>query len=381
MSRLLLRSVARELLVPLGVWVGSLWLLLFTMQALKGSEILLGSAVTPGDVGRLLLYLTPHFLVMALPIASLLAILLGLGRLSEDRELLAMQALGLSPTRVLAVAVGMGAVVSGLMALLACTGQPWGLTALGGLVSEVIKKNVAGDVKAGVFYQDLGQLTLYAERVSPEDRLWTNVLIHDDRDPEAPVLVLARQAKVSPAVRGEALRLTLSGGEVHRADHSSEDYAAITFERGDVSVGMEESISRKNRFGAPSEALTPFEVLGLAREAEARQEPSVTWRMAFHRRLGQALSPISLALWGAPLAMTRKPGGRARGFLLTIAGYAGYYVLYRFFEQMAFKGHLPVPLAGQLANIVLGGLGALAFWTLLRQGTALRAARRARRSG
>ena len=47
-----------------------------------------------GEVeGSLILYLAPHFLVMALPIAFLLAILLGLGRLAEDRELTALQAL------------------------------------------------------------------------------------------------------------------------------------------------------------------------------------------------------------------------------------------------------------------------------------------------
>ena len=370
MRSLLLRSLARELLVPLAVWVGSLWLLLFTMQALKGSEILLGSAVTLWDVGRLLFYLTPHFLVMALPIASLLAILLGLGRLAEDRELTAMQALGVSPARVLAVALAMAGGVSGLLMLLACTGQPWGLTALQGMVSEVIKKNVIGDVKAGVFYEDLSQLTLYAEQVSPAERRWTNILIHDDRDPASPVLVLAHQAKVGPATRGEALRLTLSDGQAHRADRSSADYAVISFERGDISVGLEENITARNRFGAPGEVLTPFEVLDLAREAEARGEPSLIYRMAFHRRLGQALSPISLALLGAPLAMRRHPGSRARGFLLTIAGYAGYYILYRFFEQMAFKGHLPVLVAGELANVILGGLGVWAFLGVLRQGTA-----------
>ncbi|HVE87005.1 MAG TPA: LptF/LptG family permease [Myxococcales bacterium] len=370
MSRLLLRSVARELLVPLSVWLASLWLLLFTMQALKGSEILLGSAVTLPDVLRLLVYLTPHFLVMALPIASLLAILLGLGRLAEDRELTAMQALGVSPARVLAVAVAMGAGASVLMGVLACTGQPWGLTALQDMVSEVIKKNVIGDVKAGVFYEDLSQLTLYAEQVSPAGGRWTNVLIHDDRDPGSPVLVLAHQGEVSPAQRGEALRLTLSDGEVHRADRASADYAVITFERGEISVGVEESITRKNRFGAPSESLTPLEDLALAREAESRGESPIPWRMAFHRRLAQALSPISLVLLGAPLAMLRRPGARARGFLLTLAGYAGYYVLYRYFEQMAFKGHLPVLVAGHLANVSLGGLGLLAFRWLLRQGTA-----------
>ena len=73
------RYLLRELLVPLGVWVAFMFLLLFVMQFLRGTDVLLGSAVRADDIGRLLLYLAPHFLVMALPIAFLLAILLGLG--------------------------------------------------------------------------------------------------------------------------------------------------------------------------------------------------------------------------------------------------------------------------------------------------------------
>ena len=66
--KLLARYLLKELVVPLVVWVAFLFLLLFVMQFLRGTEVLLGSAVTLGDIGRLILYLAPHFLVMALPL-------------------------------------------------------------------------------------------------------------------------------------------------------------------------------------------------------------------------------------------------------------------------------------------------------------------------
>ena len=44
---ILTRYLLRELLVPLVLWVTFLFLLLFVMQFLRGSEVLLGSAVTP----------------------------------------------------------------------------------------------------------------------------------------------------------------------------------------------------------------------------------------------------------------------------------------------------------------------------------------------
>ena len=66
---------------------------------------------------------------MALPIAFLLAILLGLGRLNEDRELTALQALGIGPMQLLAGPLAIGVVLGGFMLLLTSTAEPWGLTA------------------------------------------------------------------------------------------------------------------------------------------------------------------------------------------------------------------------------------------------------------
>ncbi|HET6982623.1 MAG TPA: LptF/LptG family permease, partial [Myxococcaceae bacterium] len=188
---LLVRYLLRELLVPLLLWVVFLFLLLFVMQFLRGTEVLLGSAVTPWDFIRLVMNLSPHLLVMSLPVGFLLAILLGLGRLGEDRELLALLSLGATPWQLARVPLAVGAALGVGVLFLASTAEPWGLKQVKVQVSEVIKKNVLGDVRPGVFYEDLTDLTLYAQDVDKERGVWTHVLVHDDRDPRAPLLVLA----------------------------------------------------------------------------------------------------------------------------------------------------------------------------------------------
>ncbi|MDY7224870.1 LptF/LptG family permease [Hyalangium rubrum] len=368
--KLLARYLLKELLVPLVVWVAFLFLLLFVMQFLRGTDVLLGSAVTLVDVGRLILYLAPHFLVMALPIAFLLAILLGLGRLSEDRELTALQALGISPTQLLAGPAVIGVLLGGLMLLLSFTGEPWGLTGVKELVSEVIKKNVAGDVKSGVFYEDLSDLTLYAERVSREGGQWTHVLLHDDREPSSPLLVLAQTGRVNTSVGDEAaLRLVLDVGEVHRANRSTTDYSLLRFEQGEISVGLGTSLTRKNRFRSPKEEMTPGELLMAAEEAEKSGGDSRPFLMALHSRLGNAVAPLSFALLGTPLAIGRRQSGRAWGYLLTLSGYVLFYLLSRAFEHMGNQGKLPVVLAGQLTNLIFIALGIFAMWRVSRSGT------------
>jgi lipopolysaccharide export system permease protein len=362
---ILVRYLLKELVVPLAAWVLFLFLLLFVMQFLKGTEVLLGSAVTARDLGSLTLFLAPHFIVVALPIAFLLSILLGLGRLNEDRELVAMGALGVTPWRIIAVPVGLGGVLGVVMLVLAFTAEPWGLASVKSLVNEVIKKNVVGDVKGGQFYDDLSNLTLYTEKVSQSQLSWTHVLLHDDRDPSAPLLVLAKEGRVVPTGVGDAVRLRLMEGDVHRAQRSLSDYSVIAFERADIVVGLEESIWRKNTFRSPKEELTPRELLLAAREAKAHGDDPLPFLMAFHLRIAQLFTPAAFALLGTPLAFSGKSSGKARGYFLTLLGYVAFYVLSRMFENMGAKGQLPLVLAAHLPNVVFASVGLYSVRRLL----------------
>lgn len=366
--KILVRYLFKELASPLVIGLGFLFLLLFVMQFLRGADVLLGSAVTAGDMGRVIFYLTPHFIVMALPIAFLLCLLLGLGRLSEDRELIALQALGVGHLQLLLLPLALAAVLGALMLAFSFSAEPWGLTAVKGVVNDVIKKNVAGDVKPGVFYEDLTHLTVYAEEVDERERRWTHVLIHDDQEPSAPKILLAREAHVNPSAPGEALKLALTNGDIHLANRSTADYTVIFFERGEITAGVEESIYRKNRFRSPKDELTPSELLQAAEAAKAEGSDPRPFLMAYHWRFGQALTPISFALIGAPLAMGWRQS-RGRAYLLTIFGYVAYYVISKMFENLGSQGRIPLLLAGQLHNVLFAAIGSWALFRVIRAGT------------
>jgi lipopolysaccharide export system permease protein len=366
---ILLRYLLRELLVPLVVWVLFLFTLLFMLQLLRGPEVLLGSAVQGTDLARLVVYLGPQFLLLALPLGLLLAILVGMGRLADDRELTAMNAAGVGPLRLLVPPLLVAALLTLATGFLVARAVPWGYSELKVLVHGILKRNVAGDVKAGVFYEDLTRLTVYAEQVEREGGRWTHVLIHDDRDESSPLLVLARRGVLNPGeAEEEDLLLRLEDGQVHRANRAGRDYAVVDFEKGSLEVGVEgASRSRRNRFKSPREELLPEELLQAARESP---DPDTArgFLMAFHYRLGQAFMPLAFALLGTPLALGRRGSGRGQSFVLSIGGYALYYVVFRAFEQMGNRGQLPPALACQLANLLFAAAGAALLWRIARQG-------------
>ena len=113
-SRLLMRYVAREFVL----WFAAAFLFFFSIffvnVLLVTATDIMAKQVPIEDVVRLVTYSLPQIVHLSFPFATLLAALLVLGRLSGDRELIAVQALGIPLSRGLAPIVGFGMLFAGL---------------------------------------------------------------------------------------------------------------------------------------------------------------------------------------------------------------------------------------------------------------------------
>ena len=101
MLRILDRYVLRELMAPFGL---SLLLLTFVLEIppiLQQGEVLIAEGASWDVVVRVLATLLPQALGITIPMALLVGILITLGRLSGDREIVAMEACGVSLGRLL----------------------------------------------------------------------------------------------------------------------------------------------------------------------------------------------------------------------------------------------------------------------------------------
>ena len=362
---LLDRYLAKEILLPFGAGLVFLTQILLATQLLAQAPILFGSGVSAWDVAKVLGLLTPHILGFILPVAFLLGAVVGVGRLAEDREVIALGAAGLSPVRLVRVPLLLGLAVSAVALLLALEIEPASIRSARLLLNEIIKKNVTSDVKAGTFYDEIPGYTLYAQRV--RGGRWENVLISDRSNPDAPVLALARRGRFEPAPSGEAMRLILEEGELHREQGAAEDYVLAAFQRATVLVGVEQTVGDRNALSGSSREYTSRELLRLASEAPNR-ERAWRWLGYFHRKVSQSLAMIPFALLAVPLAAVRR-GGRAFGVGATLAAVLAHYLLLRGGEVLAQKGVLAPALALQLPTIVLSLFGLAAVAVLARRGT------------
>ena len=360
---LLDRLLLREILVPLGVGLLAILQLLVILQLLQLNQVVFGSAVTLADLGRVTLALAPHFLVMAMPLAFMLGVQLGMGRLASDQELLAMSAAGTHPLRLYRVPVAVGIGMAFAVAALVRWAEPWGLRQLNAVLNGVIKRNLQTGLTPGVFNDSLPRFTVYVG--SEEGGLWKGVLIEDEVGDGAPLLALAESGRIEDA-GGETLALRLYRGELHRSEPRGETVAR--FDEGTFLVGVQDPVMHKNRFSGDYGQLTGELLRARIRDMQRDGNRYVEQRLRFElvRRWAVPLACLCFALLGVPLAVVAR-GTRGSAYLVTMATFVLFYALSRFGLGLAENG-LNTWIAGFLPDAVVLTLGVSYTRALVRRG-------------
>jgi lipopolysaccharide export system permease protein len=360
------RYLAKEILLPFLAALLFLTQLLLMTQILARADILFGASVTALDIAGVAAALLPHLLGFVMPVAFLLGAIVGVGRLAEDREVMAMGAAGLSPVRLVRVPLAIGVVVAAVGLWFSTSIEPAGLREARLRFNELIKRNLTANVRPGTFFDEIPGYTVFAARVGPEG--WGDVLISDRSDPAAPMLALARRGKLEPVGSEEEMRLVLEQGEVHREDPGGEEYVRATFRVAGLSLGVGTALTDRNALSGSTKELTQAELATLAVPAgERTSAQALGYEAAYHRRLAAPLAVLAFALLAVPLAAMRR-GGRAAAFGASIGAVLAQYLLLRGGEVLAQRGTLPPALALQLSNLVLVAAGLALCWVLERRG-------------
>lgn len=361
------RYLAKEILLPFAAGVVFLTQILLATQLLAQAEVLFGSGVSLLDLGGVLVDLLPHVLGYVLPIAFLLGAVIGVGRLAEDREVVALSAAGLSPARLVRVplALGIGAAALGLW--LSLTLEPAALADARERLNDIVKRNVMSDVRPGTFYDQIPGYTLYAERV--RGGRWENVLISDHSNPAAQVLTLASSGGLEPVGLGEEMQLVLAGGELHREDAAADEYVTAEFRRAELVIGLGTALTDRNALARNVREMNATAMKARIREARAKGDAAEARRFEgyLHRRLAQPLAIIPFALLAVPLGAARRLG---RGFAVgaTLLAVVAHYVLLRAGEVIAQHGALPAWLSLQLPTVVLSAIALVLIALQARRG-------------
>lgn len=348
----LVRLVAGALLAPVAIAALGLVAAALTKNVLGWVDLVVNRGLGAEAVAAIALYQAAPVAAWTLPVALLLGMLVGLGRLRADAELLAIELAGVHPFRllvpVLLVALPLAACEAGLTTTVAPAARRGLLAAFDRLAAA----HPTATLRAGA-PRRFGDRELLAREVSADGRRLRGVLLWMPDEGET---VFAERARVEALGSG-------------RARIEMEDVVVLS------APGEDTTLVRTGRFHSelsrdperPFE--TPLDLHEAARWHELRAQAAGAAdpaerrlaRAALQRRLALPASIPVLAVLALPLALGARGGSAARGAATGMAALVAYYALVQLGNGLLQQP--AVPVAGAVWMPV--GVAALAAGALL----------------
>src|SRR5215471_13525384 len=178
MLRILDRYLAREILLPFAIGLVILTFVMMMPPILEQGQQLIEKGVDLVTFFRILLTIAPSALAITIPMALLFGVLMGLGRLSTDREFVAMQACGVSIFRALRPIAALAVLAFAADQYVLLVALPNANQTFREITFNVVASKAESDVKARAFYQGFPNRVVYVRDVLP-DRGWQDVFLAD----------------------------------------------------------------------------------------------------------------------------------------------------------------------------------------------------------
>lgn len=359
----LCRYLVAEVVPPFFLGLLAFTFILLVGRILRLIELVVTRGVPLFQIGKLFALILPTFLEMTVPMAFLLAILLGLGRMSNDQELLAMKASGVSAPQILGPIALVALVVALITLGLTMVARPAANFALKRELYNIARSRVGTALREKVFNDDFPQILIYVEEIVPPGNTAQGVLIVDKRDQTREDIILGKVARITTDEETNTLGLRLFDGSVYERERNRPGFSQTRFNIYDLKFDLDELVGPVRQKEAGPKEMPLTELLNAIETKGSGGDKTIAERMELHQRIAFAFVPLVFCLLGVSLTLLPRTSraNRSWGFMLCTFWLMTYYTLLSLGKALGDKSILhPIP-ALWLPNLVVGGIGAHFF--------------------
>lgn len=411
MLKILQRYVLKEVLVPAGMTLGILTFLLLAHIVFMESDDL-GVSLSLTSSIKLLGYLLPSLLIMTVPLALLIGILLGIGRLTVDSEIKAcrthgVQMFGLfSPVLIFGLLMSGGLLYNSLFlapnmmnrlfqtvanhaieAIDSLQPQKFNDQLRGGTAPFVLyfeeREKDTGDMKGVHLWLDGGAETVTNIGSGADDSKTSETLVKN--------LIVAARGRIEHNMEENRALLSLSSGTIHMMPEAdSPIYTVTEFSGLDLKIDPGSLKSKLASSENVKELVIALNMQDIRREISARQEalliPALDpvtkhntkrrdemqtevyfLRAELFSRISISLSCFAFVLIGVPLAIYIRPSGKALGVSVAFGLYVVYFVFLHYGQNLAESGRVLGHLAMFLPLMILVLVGVVLMYRVTQR--------------
>lgn len=358
---LLYSYIATELLAPFFASFLILYGVFFLVRLIPLLEVVLELRITFADFIRLFAYIFPHMLLYVIPMASMAGVIIGFTRLTNDREILALKACGISLRQMMPPVILVAGAIAALTGFFSIHLIPAGEVAMRKLMFQLAKEKIDKGLEERVFTEALGDLVVYVDRID-KAKQWHGVYVSDMRNRKQPIITMARAGHMEAEVEKMRVTIVLNEGTLHSTD--GPDSQIIRFHRYQLRIPLKPPtrIGGDDLTSLSKGAMTQDQLLQMAKKLGPHTKRGIVFLTEYHHRLVLPVGCLILSLLGVPLGLQAGPGRRAIGLPLGLGFFVLYYILFTTGRVMVEDLVVPLVPGMWAPNIIFLAIALFIFW-------------------
>jgi lipopolysaccharide export system permease protein len=307
------RYVIRQVLWPSAIGLLVFTFILIIPFLIDLAETFISKGVPMTDVVRVMVTLLPQALGLTIPMSLLLGLLVAFGRLSSDREFVAMQACGVSLVRLLRPVGFLSVIGWAATSYVMLIAVPNANQTFREITFDIVASRAEGEVRPRVFFEDFPDLVVYVRDVPPTGG-WDHVFMADRRPGQPPSVYLARHGRVLIDRERRTVEMVLQDGVRHR-ERADGAYEIFRFDQLLLSVNPELVFPREG----PQKGVREMSIAELnarARQLETEGIYPHTEYFEIQKKFSIPAACFVFAIIGLALGATNRKDAKLAGFVL-----------------------------------------------------------------
>lgn len=360
----ILRSyLLKEFIGPLFLALGVLTFVMILGNLVKLTDLVINKGVDFFSVTKLFLLMMPYLLTYTVPIAALTAVLLSLGRLSSDNEIVAIRASGINLFSLILPLLIVGIILSLILVIFNDRVIPYAHYASRKTLVDIGIKNPTAALEPGVFINSFEKYIIFIYRID-QNKL-SNVRIYEPQGENKPTrTIVAKRGEFIAIPEKKIIKLKLMDGTSDEPDpENPSSFYKLNFKTYFLNLNLSQAQDKDKIEKKPKD----MNIQELRREIEKLKKegidpaPLIT---EINEKIALAFSSLIFILFGSPLAIITRRREKSINFGMAFLIVGVYYLLLLASQGLSLQGHLNPKIAMWIPNIILGSIGAVLTYKL-----------------
>jgi LPS export ABC transporter permease LptF len=336
-------------------------LLIFAFVMILGNIVyLVGLVLTKGIpifmILRLLACMLPYSLQFIIPISIMAGLLLSLGRLSHDNEIISIRASGMSTIKLITPFLILGIVFSLLSIILHDRIIPLAHLERRSIMQEIGTKNPAAVLEPGIFINSFEKYIIFVYEI--DGNKFRNIRIYEPQgEDKPPRTIIAKHGEFIAIPEKNILKLKLVDGTSDEINpNEPNNFYKINFNTYFMTLDFAKdkpkvALSKKPKDMGLKELWQEIQRL---RKLRIDDSPMAS---EFHQKIAMSFSSMVFFLLGVPMGIITRRREKSANIALAFLIVGAYFIITLCVESLCKQGNLAPSSGMWIPNTIFGLFG------------------------